>query len=183
MLARLSNLHSKILKTTALAITMLAAVGTGLTFAATSIPDEDGMIHSCYLNTRGTLRVVADESECGGGETALHWSQNGTGNNSTTYGLVLSDGTLVTTNSNGVVAAYQSIDRHTYCAQLTTPPKVVTATLVNYATNGAQGSITATIRTPATEDAFTTFCNADNSNVIFVEHNGPPVADFDFVAF
>lgn len=182
MLARLSNLHSKILKTTALAITMLAAVGTSLTFAAPPpIPDENGTIHSCYLNNRGTLRVVANESECSGGETALHWNQSG--DSPATYGVVLKDGTLVTSNSNNVINAYQTTDRYSFCVQLATDPKVVTGNLVNFGPTSAQGFLNVTFKTPDNFDRFTSLCNGDNSNVIFTEHNGPPVSDFDFVAF
>jgi hypothetical protein len=44
-----------------------------------AIPDSGGIIHSCYKNSNGSLRVIDSESGgvCTGSETALNWSQNG----------------------------------------------------------------------------------------------------------
>lgn len=42
------------------------------------IPDTAGVIHGCYKNNSGTLRVVDSPSQvCAGGETALNWNQTG----------------------------------------------------------------------------------------------------------
>jgi collagen triple helix repeat protein len=39
------------------------------------IPDAGGVIHACYQNTTGVLRVAENGSSCRLGETALAWSQ------------------------------------------------------------------------------------------------------------
>lgn len=44
-----------------------------------SIPDSGGTIHGCYKNSTGTLRAIDSTASCASGETALNWSQNGTG--------------------------------------------------------------------------------------------------------
>lgn len=49
----------------------------GAAVAVAAIPDEDGLIHSCYKNTTGAVRVIDSEAgqTCKGGETALNWNQ------------------------------------------------------------------------------------------------------------
>lgn len=63
----------------ALVVLALAAVLGGAAYAA--IPDSSGLIHGCYDNQSGKLRVFdADETHpkvCGNGETPLSWSQQG----------------------------------------------------------------------------------------------------------
>ena len=51
--------------------------GGGLAYSA--IPGEDGLIHGCYENTTGALRVIDSDQGgvCRGGETALDWNQTG----------------------------------------------------------------------------------------------------------
>ena len=45
--------------------------------AHATIPDGNGVIHACYLNSDGRLRVVNDPTSCKRDETALSWSQTG----------------------------------------------------------------------------------------------------------
>ena len=54
----------------------LAATG-GVAYSA--IPDGGGVIHSCYDNVSGAVRVIDTEASgvCRGGETALDWNQTG----------------------------------------------------------------------------------------------------------
>lgn len=54
----------------------LAATG-GVAYSA--IPDQNSVIHSCYDNASGALRVIDTEASgiCRGGETALDWNQKG----------------------------------------------------------------------------------------------------------
>ena len=54
----------------------LAATG-GVAYSA--IPDGGGVIHSCYDNVTGAMRVIDSEASgvCRGGETALDWNQKG----------------------------------------------------------------------------------------------------------
>ena len=54
----------------------LGAVG-GVAYS--SIPDAQGVIHGCYADGRGVLRVIdtAGSGACETGETALDWNQQG----------------------------------------------------------------------------------------------------------
>ncbi len=47
--------------------------------ADASIPDASGVIHGCYNNASGSLRVIdtSGGSTCHGGETPVEWSQTG----------------------------------------------------------------------------------------------------------
>ena len=61
------------------AVTISVLIG-GLTSAVVlaSIPDNQGLIHTCYKPTNGTLAVVDSPTKtCGAGQTALNWSQGG----------------------------------------------------------------------------------------------------------
>jgi hypothetical protein len=64
------------------------ALGAGIAYA--SIPDSTGMIHGCYANKDGSLRVI--DTGSGGTcdakkETALDWSEKGpTGPSGTSHG-------------------------------------------------------------------------------------------------
>jgi hypothetical protein len=53
-------------------IVVMAGIASG------AIPDSDGVIHACYKNVSGQLRVIDPAvSECGNGETPLSWNQEG----------------------------------------------------------------------------------------------------------
>ena len=49
----------------------------GIVYAA--IPDSNGVIHGCYANNGGRLRVIDTSvgGSCNASETALHWNQSG----------------------------------------------------------------------------------------------------------
>jgi hypothetical protein len=53
------------------AVTFLALGGV----AYASIPDPDGLIHGCYRNTSGDMRVIDSEETCQSNETPLNWQQ------------------------------------------------------------------------------------------------------------
>ena len=57
---------------------LIAAIG-GAGLAAGAIPDSGGVIHGCYLNKIGTLRVIdsAAGGQCSSLETAIQWNQTG----------------------------------------------------------------------------------------------------------
>jgi hypothetical protein len=58
-------------------LTGLAAL-TGAAIAFATIPGTDGMIHGCYSNSNGDLRVIDNTAEtCHPNETAIAWSQSG----------------------------------------------------------------------------------------------------------
>jgi hypothetical protein len=64
---------------TTLVATIAVVLAAG-SFAYASIPDTNGVIHGCYNNTTGALRVVDDHNpQCTGdqAETALDWNQQG----------------------------------------------------------------------------------------------------------
>jgi hypothetical protein len=54
-----------------------AAVAAGVAYA--TIPDETGVIHGCYSNGLGILRVIDPSAgqQCRGTETSLDWNQTG----------------------------------------------------------------------------------------------------------
>jgi hypothetical protein len=54
----------------------LAIVGA-VALAQAAIPDGSGVIHGCYKNSTGDLRVVDDPDTCKSNETALQWGQTG----------------------------------------------------------------------------------------------------------
>jgi len=61
----------------------LASLVGGLVSAAVlaAIPDGSGIIHSCYKNNTGSLKVIDSSSAtCSSGETSLNWNQK-PGNN------------------------------------------------------------------------------------------------------
>src|SRR5262245_31801763 len=59
-----------------LAVAVTAAVVGGV--AAASIPDNAGVIHGCYNQFTGALRVIdSPGATCRSGEVALPWNQQG----------------------------------------------------------------------------------------------------------
>lgn len=52
-----------------------ALIAVGVAFA--TIPDSGGVIHACYSDSNGSLRVV-DGTDCKSHETALSWNTQGT---------------------------------------------------------------------------------------------------------
>ena len=59
-------------------LALVAALGAAGGVAYSSIPDAQGVIHGCYADGRGVLRVIDSPSDvCEVGETALDWNQQG----------------------------------------------------------------------------------------------------------
>jgi hypothetical protein len=60
-------------------LALVAALGAAGGVAYSSIPDAQGVIHGCYDDTTGALRVIDTDGSgvCRGGETALDWNQQG----------------------------------------------------------------------------------------------------------
>ncbi len=50
-------------------------VAAGVAWA--TVPDSGGVIHGCYANANGALRVVDNPSSCKSNETALPWNEAG----------------------------------------------------------------------------------------------------------
>ena len=75
MLQRLaSHARRNVVAYLALGVALGAAGGV----AYSSIPDAQGVIHGCYADTRGALRVIDSPSDvCEPTETALDWNQQG----------------------------------------------------------------------------------------------------------
>jgi hypothetical protein len=42
-----------------------------------SIPDQNGVIHACYVKSGGSLRVIDSAASCKSTETSLDWNQKG----------------------------------------------------------------------------------------------------------
>ena len=64
------------LKRLGVVVLLGSLVMAAVAVAQAAIPDEDGVIHACYANNNGDLRVVDGES-CRNNETELSWSQAG----------------------------------------------------------------------------------------------------------
>ena len=59
---------------------VLVSAGVGaaaFAIAHAAIPDSSGVIHGCYGNRHGSVRVVDDPTTCKHNETALNWNQTG----------------------------------------------------------------------------------------------------------
>jgi hypothetical protein len=52
---------------------VLAVVG----IVHATIPDSGGVLHGCYANNNGSLRIVDNPATCKNNETAVSWSQTG----------------------------------------------------------------------------------------------------------
>src|SRR5262245_1013288 len=61
----------------ALMLAASVALGAGLLLAATTIPDAGGVIHGCYQDKKGSLRVVESASDCISPEVPIEWNQKG----------------------------------------------------------------------------------------------------------
>lgn len=55
----------------------IMAGGAAWAVAAGGIPGSDGVIHSCYADNNGQLRVVTSEADCRASERSLDWNQQG----------------------------------------------------------------------------------------------------------
>ena len=60
-----------------LALTVALTLTAGIAYSA--IPDSNNVIHGCYINSSGALRVIDTDASgvCRVGETALDWNQQG----------------------------------------------------------------------------------------------------------
>jgi hypothetical protein len=57
------------------AVVLIVALLGGIAYAA--IPDANGVIHGCYKDVSGNLRVVDSATSCLPSETAISWNQSG----------------------------------------------------------------------------------------------------------
>jgi hypothetical protein len=91
-------------KFTFLASITLATFVGGIMSAAVlaAIPDNSGVIHGCYKNNSGSLKVIdSTATNCGSGETAVNWNQTGaagTGDTQSAYAAFNSDGSALDTS-------------------------------------------------------------------------------------
>src|SRR5215211_8385721 len=72
----------------ALAVVVFAAGAAALAYA--SIPDENGVIHGCFKNESGQLRVI-EGGDCHPNESALDWNQTGPPGGLSGYQIITSD--------------------------------------------------------------------------------------------
>jgi hypothetical protein len=128
-----------------IAIIFAAAVGgTMTTLVRASIPDSDGIVHSCYSNPRGSLYVIDSASQsCGTGETALNLAQ------APSYAYIRYDGSTASLDTgvshNGITVGSSTGNvAGSICLAVSGNPKVIQATPSNV--NGGSGAVTAQIR-------------------------------------
>jgi hypothetical protein len=63
---------------TPIAVGLAIATGAVASVAAGAIPDSSGVIHSCYAQRGGYVRVIdSATSHCKSGETGLNWNKTG----------------------------------------------------------------------------------------------------------
>jgi hypothetical protein len=137
--------------TVAALVALLAVLG-GVAYA--TIPDSGGVIHGCYKNENGQLRVIDSATDsCLSSETAIDWSQTGpsgptgpsgasgpsgpSGPEGTALGWahVQADGSIL--SSKGVVQVTHPATG-VYCFDLSFTPNVVVATVTGFAGLGNQ---------------------------------------------
>jgi hypothetical protein len=58
-------------------LALFISLGGGSAYAITSIIGPDGVIHGCYQNKKGTLRIVKAGAKCLKSEKAIAWNQKG----------------------------------------------------------------------------------------------------------
>jgi len=119
----------------------LLAVAGGIAYA--TIPDSSGVIHACFLNQEGQLRVIDTGATCRRNETPLSWNQTGSqgqqgppGPAGTAFAFAhITNGTLDMARSKNVVSMtredFSTSPIHTeafYCFVLTTTPVNAVAT-------------------------------------------------------
>jgi hypothetical protein len=83
----LTSIKSKL---SLIVIVVLATTVGGLatTLVQAAIPDSDGVIHACRLNSDGSVRIIDNSStSCTGSETSLTWDAHAT--QGTKYGDIL----------------------------------------------------------------------------------------------
>src|SRR2546428_13450497 len=62
----------------AVSLVVLTLAAGGVVVAAGGlIPDPSGLIHGCYDNATGAMRVVVSATSCSPTETPLSWNQTG----------------------------------------------------------------------------------------------------------
>jgi hypothetical protein len=72
-------MRATLAKVPGLALVSLALLAVAASVAYATIPDSAGVIHGCYLNKVGVLRVIdtAAGQKCTALETAIQWNQTG----------------------------------------------------------------------------------------------------------
>lgn len=111
-------------------------IGAATGVAMASIPDSGGVIHGCYRNLNGNLRVIDSPSQnCNNLETPISWNQTGLqgpagpvgpqgpAGASSILGFVKEDGTLDTTRSSSKILSVEHASNDTFCFQLDFTPK------------------------------------------------------------
>jgi hypothetical protein len=115
---------------TVAALVALLVVAGGVAYA--TIPDSSGVIHGCYKNNGGDLRVIDDATQsCARNETSIDWDQFGP----LGYAYVAEDGSLF--NSKGVVGVTHP-STGVWCFDLEFTPHVAVATVTGFAGLGNQ---------------------------------------------
>jgi hypothetical protein len=127
-------------------------VSSGISAAAfaiahATIPDGNGVIHGCYRNSDGNLRVVNDPTSCRHDETALSWSQTGPQGPQGPVGAPGPQGPQGVPGTSASSHAYEASNTHelpedTYLVGLTLPPGeyVVWSTIDFYEDNNGNAN-------------------------------------------
>ena len=71
------RLSTRVIRYAIVGVLGISIGGAGAIVASGLIPGSDGVIHGCYQQLTGNLRVVADPSDCHEAEVAVRWNQIG----------------------------------------------------------------------------------------------------------
>lgn len=78
--------------------------------AVATIPDGQGVIHGCYKNNSGVVRIIDDSVDtCTSQETAITWSQTGPAGQDGTNGIDGQDGSDATATDIGDVVIFPRV--------------------------------------------------------------------------
>ena len=103
-----------------------------------AIPDSSGVIHGCYRNHDGSLRVVDNPTTCKHNETAVSWNQTGPQGPQGPVGAPGPQGPQGVPGTSASSHAYEASNTHelpedTYLVGLTLPSgKYVVWSTVNF---------------------------------------------------
>jgi hypothetical protein len=164
----------------ALGVLVLATAG-GVAWAA--IPDTGGVIHACYLNRNGALRVIdpaAGDSCSARFETAIDLQAGGSG---TVASAHVGPAGELDARATGVVGVVKPLTGF-YCFDLVSTPKVAVATIEMSLTGNGFGDFNASrdvhVATPPSPDV-TNACPAGYRDLLaFTATTGGAPTDTSF---
>src|SRR5262245_54000213 len=152
---------------------LAVAVAGGVAYA--TIPDSGGVIHACYVNRAGNLRVIDTETgaACRPDETPLSWPRAGSAGGGPVAFAHIANGELDATRSKDVVSVTTkvgSFDALVYCFVLTATPVNVVVT----AEKDAGGFVFPAATVAGTAGMSSSPCDPGTSAAVYYGSQPPP---------